>query len=88
MYLNAHVNPVIHLHPAIHCKSTRQRVSAPDRHLLAIMSLRRLSNASRTLSANSLKERLSKLTTTPLVPVATALQANIEFVRCSVRCLS
>ncbi|KAF7370987.1 DAGAT-domain-containing protein [Mycena sanguinolenta] len=44
------------------------------------MSLRRLSNASRTLSANSLKERLSKLTTTPLVPVATALQANIDFV--------
>ncbi|KAJ7102983.1 DAGAT-domain-containing protein [Mycena crocata] len=44
------------------------------------MSLRRLSNASRTLSATSLKERLSMLTTTPLVPVATALQANIDFV--------
>lgn len=44
------------------------------------MSLRRLSNASRTLSASSLKDRLSMLTTTPLVPVATALQANIEFV--------
>ncbi|KAJ7623639.1 DAGAT-domain-containing protein [Roridomyces roridus] len=43
------------------------------------MSLRRLSNASRTLSATSLKERL-KLTATPLVPVANALQANINFV--------
>ncbi|KAJ7607837.1 DAGAT-domain-containing protein [Mycena polygramma] len=44
------------------------------------MSLRRLSNASRTLSAGSLRDRLSMLTTTPLVPVATALQANIDFV--------
>ncbi|KAJ7890032.1 hypothetical protein B0H13DRAFT_2531454 [Mycena leptocephala] len=44
------------------------------------MSLRRLSNASRTLSAGSLKERLSILTTTPLTPVATVLQVNIDFV--------
>ncbi|KAJ7780289.1 DAGAT-domain-containing protein [Mycena maculata] len=44
------------------------------------MSLRRLSNASRTLSAGSLRNKLSMLTTTPLVPVATALQANIDFV--------
>ncbi|KAF9497753.1 DAGAT-domain-containing protein [Pleurotus eryngii] len=38
-----------------------------------------LSAASRSLSASSLKDRLSKLTTTPLRPVA-ALQANIDFV--------
>ncbi|KAJ7282078.1 DAGAT-domain-containing protein [Mycena rebaudengoi] len=44
------------------------------------MSLRRLSNASRSLSAQSLKDRLSIITTTPLIPVATALQANINFV--------
>ncbi|KAF7309536.1 Diacylglycerol o-acyltransferase [Mycena indigotica] len=45
------------------------------------MSLRRLSNASRSLSANSLKDRLNMLTTAPIVPkVATALQANIDFV--------
>jgi hypothetical protein len=44
------------------------------------MSLRRLSNASRSLSAQSLKDRLSIITTTPLIPVATALQANIKFV--------
>ncbi|KAJ6553412.1 hypothetical protein B0H19DRAFT_1263785 [Mycena capillaripes] len=45
------------------------------------MSLRHLSNASRTLSATSLKDKVSMLTTTPLVPVATALQANIEIPR-------
>ncbi|KII86073.1 hypothetical protein PLICRDRAFT_44532 [Plicaturopsis crispa FD-325 SS-3] len=39
----------------------------------------RLSSASRTLSAGSLKERLSKLTAAPLAPVA-ALHANIDFV--------
>ncbi|KDQ61921.1 hypothetical protein JAAARDRAFT_66925 [Jaapia argillacea MUCL 33604] len=38
-----------------------------------------LSAASRTLSSSSLKERLSKLSVTPLRPVA-ALQANIDFV--------
>ncbi|KAJ8482984.1 hypothetical protein ONZ45_g14756 [Pleurotus djamor] len=38
-----------------------------------------LSAASRSLSASSLRDRLSKLTTTPLRPVA-ALQANIDFV--------
>nr|GAT53475.1 diacylglycerol o-acyltransferase [Mycena chlorophos] len=44
-------------------------------------SLRRLSNASRSLSAQSLKDKLGKLSTTPIVPkVATALQANIDFV--------
>jgi hypothetical protein len=36
-----------------------------------------LSSASRSLSSSSLKERLSKLSVTPLRPVA-ALQANIE----------
>ncbi|KAF7317850.1 Diacylglycerol o-acyltransferase [Mycena kentingensis (nom. inval.)] len=45
------------------------------------MSLRRLSNASRSLSASSLKDKLGKLTTNPIVPkVAGALQANIDFV--------
>ncbi|KAJ7065260.1 DAGAT-domain-containing protein [Mycena amicta] len=44
------------------------------------MSLRRLSNASRSLSATSLKEKLGMLTTAPIPNVATALQANIDFV--------
>ncbi|ETW78817.1 hypothetical protein HETIRDRAFT_155947 [Heterobasidion irregulare TC 32-1] len=38
-----------------------------------------LSSASRSLSSSSLKERLSKLTVTPLRPVQ-ALQAHVEFV--------
>ncbi|KAF8887350.1 diacylglycerol acyltransferase-domain-containing protein [Infundibulicybe gibba] len=42
-------------------------------------SPKKLSSESRTLSASSLRDRLSKLTTTPINPVA-ALQANVNFV--------
>ncbi|KAJ7066696.1 P-loop containing nucleoside triphosphate hydrolase protein [Mycena amicta] len=44
------------------------------------MSLQRLSNASRSLSATSLEEKLGMLTIAPIPNVATALQANIDFV--------
>lgn len=45
---------------------------------------RTLSSASRSLSSSSLKERLSKLSVTPLHPVA-ALQKNIELRLVSLR---
>uniref|UniRef100_A0A0W0FS70 diacylglycerol O-acyltransferase n=1 Tax=Moniliophthora roreri TaxID=221103 RepID=A0A0W0FS70_MONRR len=42
---------------------------------------RKLSNASRTLSASSLRDRLSVLATTPLKPITDSLHANIELLR-------
>src|SRR5258708_38570642 len=46
-----------------------------------------LSSSNRTLSASSLKDRLSKLSVTPLRPVA-ALQARVECVHSIPACLA